>query len=55
MWVASCYAPGNHPPKQLMGGWPLEQSPEELRLLHYCGNGETSVCSVVFLGLTRES
>ncbi|KAL9085964.1 MAG: hypothetical protein Q9165_007326 [Trypethelium subeluteriae] len=37
LWPFSAYAPGKNAPKQLFGGFPIEQSPEEIRLLHYRG------------------
>ncbi|KAL9079528.1 MAG: hypothetical protein Q9157_001586 [Trypethelium eluteriae] len=36
-WPFSAYAPGKNAPRQLFGGFPIEQSPEEIRLLHYRG------------------
>ncbi|TQS34105.1 hypothetical protein Golomagni_05525 [Golovinomyces magnicellulatus] len=34
-WVLSAYCPGRNLPAQLFGGYPREQSFEEIRLLHY--------------------
>ncbi|RKF79767.1 Nucleoporin AMO1 [Golovinomyces cichoracearum] len=34
-WVLSAYSPGRHLPAQLFGGYPREQSFEEIRLLYY--------------------
>ena len=34
-WPFSAYGPGKDAPKQLFGGYPLEQSPEEMRILYY--------------------
>ncbi|KAH6616111.1 hypothetical protein B0J18DRAFT_296490 [Chaetomium sp. MPI-SDFR-AT-0129] len=31
-WILSCYGPGRDAPEQLWGGYPREQSPEEIRL-----------------------
>lgn len=31
-WIMSCYGPGRDAPEQLWGGYPREQSPEEIRL-----------------------
>ena len=36
-WIFSAYAPGRNTPGQLFGGFPREQSFEELRLLHWQG------------------
>lgn len=33
-WILSAYGPGKDAPEQLFGGYPREQSPEEIRL-HY--------------------
>lgn len=33
--MMSAYGPGKLPPVQLFGGPELEQSPEEIRTLHY--------------------
>lgn len=33
-WILSCYGPGRDAPEQLFGGYPREQSTEEIRL-HY--------------------
>ena len=34
-WILSCYGPGRNAPLQLFGGYPREQSFEELRLRYY--------------------
>jgi nucleoporin NUP42 len=34
IWIMSAYGPGKDAPDQLFGGYPMEQSFEELRL-HY--------------------
>ena len=34
-WLMSCYGPGKDPAVQLLGGYPLEQSFEEVRAEHY--------------------
>ncbi|KAF4556144.1 Hypothetical protein D9617_1g080190 [Elsinoe fawcettii] len=34
-WPLSAYAPGKDAPKQLLEGFPIEQSPEEMRVLYY--------------------
>ncbi|THW91887.1 hypothetical protein D6D15_03575 [Aureobasidium pullulans] len=34
-WPFSAYGPGRDAPLQLFGGFPLEQSPEEMRVLYY--------------------
>lgn len=34
-WPFSAYGPGKDAPRQLFGGFPLEQSFEEMRVLHY--------------------
>lgn len=31
-WILSCYGPGKDAPEQLFGGYPREQSFEEIRL-----------------------
>lgn len=36
-WVFSAYAPGKNAPGQLFGGYPREQSFEELRLHYWTG------------------
>lgn len=36
-WPLSCFGPGINSPRQLFGGFPVEQSPEELRVLYYLG------------------
>ncbi|KAK0712588.1 hypothetical protein B0T26DRAFT_752805 [Lasiosphaeria miniovina] len=46
-WILSCYGPGRDAPEQLFGGYPLEQSFEEIRL-HYTqaamsGNPQTAL------------
>jgi nucleoporin NUP42 len=48
LWILSSYAPGKGAPKQLFGGYPCEQSFEELRM-HYltgkaAGNEQQTVC-----------
>ena len=40
LWILSCYGPGRDAPEQLFGGYPREQSFEEIRL-HYM-NGALS-------------
>ncbi|KAG8630609.1 hypothetical protein KVT40_002228 [Elsinoe batatas] len=35
IWPFSAYAPGKDAPKQLLEGFPVEQSPEEMRVLYY--------------------
>lgn len=52
IWMMSCYAPVVQGEVQLFGGFPLEQSQEEIRTLHYqalaTGNIQQSVgtCSL---------
>lgn len=36
-WILSCYGPGKDAPAQLFGGYPREQSFEEMRLHHLAG------------------
>lgn len=36
-WILSAYAPGRDTPEQLFGGYPREQSFEELRLHYWMG------------------
>lgn len=36
-WILSCYGPGRDAPEQLFGGYPREQSFEEIRLHFYNG------------------
>lgn len=48
-WLLSAYGPGRDAPEQLWGGYPIEQSFEEMRL-HYMtgeasGNAQGAVCS----------
>lgn len=46
-WILSCYGPGRDTPEQLFGGYPREQSFEEMRLhwMHGAmqGNQQTAV------------
>lgn len=46
-WIMSAYGPGLGAPIQLFGGFPLEQSMEEIRVQHYlalaAGNQQQSV------------
>ncbi|KAF2155330.1 hypothetical protein K461DRAFT_292200 [Myriangium duriaei CBS 260.36] len=46
-WPFSAYGPGKDAPRQLFGGFPIEQSPEEMRVLYYLaqasGNPQTAV------------
>lgn len=47
-WILSAYGPGRDAPEQLWGGYPIEQSFEEIRL-HYMmgetsGNAQGAVC-----------
>lgn len=47
-WILSAYGPGRDAPEQLWGGYPIEQSFEEMRL-HYMmgeasGNAQGAVC-----------
>ncbi len=49
-WILSCYGPGRDAPEQLWGGYPREQSVEEIRL-HFlmgsmAGNPQGAVRSV---------
>lgn len=49
-WILSAYGPGRDAPEQLWGGYPIEQSFEEIRL-HYMmgeasGNAQGAVCSL---------
>lgn len=49
-WILSCYGPGRDAPEQLFGGYPREQSFEEIRL-HFmqgvwAGNPEGAVGSL---------
>lgn len=54
-WPFSAYGPGRDAPIQLFGGFPLEQSPEEMRVLYYreaaSGNPQpaVSITGVVIL------
>jgi hypothetical protein len=49
-WPFSAYGPGRDAPIQLFGGFPLEQSPEEMRVLYYkalaSGNPQSAVSDV---------
>lgn len=53
-WPFSAYGPGRDAPIQLFGGFPLEQSPEEMRVLYYKatanGNPQSAV-SDVYVGV----
>jgi len=42
-WPLSAYAPGKDAPRQLFGGFPIEQSFEEMRIMFYLAqaNGNT--------------
>lgn len=51
-WILSAYGPGRDAPEQLWGGYPIEQSFEEIRL-HYMmgeasGNAQGAVCPAPF-------
>lgn len=50
-WPFSAYGPGRDAPTQLFGGFPLEQSPEEMRVLYYKalanGNPQPAVSAMV--------
>lgn len=50
IWPFSAYGPGRDAPRQLFGGFPIEQSPEEMRVLYYLaqasGNPQSAVCVV---------
>lgn len=51
-WILSCYGPGRDAPEQLWGGYPREQSVEEIRL-HFmmgamAGNPQGAVGSPPF-------
>ena len=50
MWIMSSFGPGLDAPIQLFGGYPLEQSMEEVRVQHYLamamGNGVEQAVSV---------
>ena len=37
-WILSCYGPGRDAPEQLWGGYPREQSVEEIRLHFVMGS-----------------
>lgn len=41
-WILSAYAPGRDAPEQLFGGYPREQSFEEMRLHFMTGKAEGS-------------
>ena len=47
-WPFSAYGPGRDAPRQLFGGFPLEQSFEEMRVMYYMaqsqGNPQPAVC-----------
>ena len=49
-WILSAYGPGKNAPEQLFGGFPREQSPEEVRLGFYAakasGNEQQALNSV---------
>jgi hypothetical protein len=51
LWIMSSFGPGLDAPIQLFGGYPLEQSMEELRVQHYLtmamGNGVEQSVSVL--------
>ena len=51
-WPFSAYGPGRDAPLQLFGGFPLEQSPEEMRVLYYqaiaSGNPQPAVSDTGF-------
>ena len=48
-WIFSGYSPGRNVARELFGGNPIEQSPEEMRLLFYeglaAGNTQAAVRS----------
>ncbi|KAK5091888.1 hypothetical protein LTR16_007827, partial [Cryomyces antarcticus] len=42
-WPFSAYGPGRDAPRQLIGGFPIEQSFEEMRVAHYLGMASGNV------------
>lgn len=58
LWILSAYGPGKHSPVQLFGGFPREQSFEELRLRHYelasIGNQQQAIQEAQVLVNTAE-
>lgn len=51
VWPFSAYGPGRDAPRQLFGGAPLEQSPEEMRVMYYmaqaAGNPQPAVSFIL--------
>ncbi|KAK5151344.1 hypothetical protein LTR04_006615 [Oleoguttula sp. CCFEE 6159] len=43
IWPFSAYGPGRDAPRQLIGGFPIEQSFEEMRVAHYLGMASGNV------------
>ena len=58
IWILSAYGAGREPPLQLFGGYPREQSFEEIRLHHYelaaSGNGQQAIQDIQNLSNTAE-
>ncbi|OIW26718.1 hypothetical protein CONLIGDRAFT_683672 [Coniochaeta ligniaria NRRL 30616] len=57
-WILSAYGPGRDAPEQLFGGYPREQSPEEIRL-HYmqglmAGNPQAAINEIDGLNQTAQ-
>ncbi|KAH8904504.1 hypothetical protein BR93DRAFT_952443 [Coniochaeta sp. PMI_546] len=57
-WILSAYGPGRDAPEQLFGGYPREQSPEEIRL-HYmqglmAGNPQAAINEIDALNQTAQ-
>lgn len=48
-WPFSAYGPGRDAPRQLFGGFPIEQSFEEMRVMHYLAEAQGNVQSSVRL------
>lgn len=46
-WPFSAYGPGRDAPRQLFGGYPLEQSFEEMRVMHYLAESQGNVQAAV--------
>lgn len=53
-WIFSAYAPGKNAPGQLFGGYPREQSFEELRLHYWTGKASGNEQQAVRISFTSQ-
>lgn len=52
-WVLSAFGPGRQAPAQLFGGFPREQSFEEIRLLHFMASSDQNRLQQVILSVNK--